>query len=263
MRAWLTTSCRPVPTATPMTRCRRRTGPDRRTGQPRSTTARTTATPSRRPPATDGTTARRRSTASTRPHRCRTPPGTTSVVPSRSSRTSRSRRSCPALPRPHRNAATTHQPSTANRSARVTTARRARTGTTSRRSRRRRTRSRPLRRTRSRVVRSGRRRRRDNSNRRHRRSRTDRARSLQVLGRATLVRFPSKDSLGPANLRKATHRGSLCRANTPAKVRATTACRRADRDHHLLRARQLPPAQAPRRQAATVAAVATATVATG
>jgi hypothetical protein len=93
MSPWLTTSCRPVPTATPTTNCRRRTGPDRRTGQPRSSAARTTATP-RAPATAAGASARPRSTGSTLLRRCRTPHGPTSVGRCRSSRMSRSPRSC-------------------------------------------------------------------------------------------------------------------------------------------------------------------------
>ena len=85
MNAWLTTSYRPVPRAT-TTNCPRRTGPDRRTGQPRSTGARTTTT-------TTGGIGRTAS-VSTRRRRCRTHPGRTSAARCPSSRTSRSRRTC-------------------------------------------------------------------------------------------------------------------------------------------------------------------------
>lgn len=93
MNPWLTTSCRPVPTATPMRSCRRRTGPDRRTGQPRISTARTMATP-QAPATAGGGIARPRWTGSTLRRRCRTRRGRTSAGRCRSSRMSRSPRSC-------------------------------------------------------------------------------------------------------------------------------------------------------------------------
>jgi hypothetical protein len=95
MKAWLTTSCRPVPTATPRTTCRRRTGPDRGTGQPtaRIIPARSTATPSAARSPTPllrpgrAATARPPWTASTLPPRCRTHQGPTSAVRCRNSPT--------------------------------------------------------------------------------------------------------------------------------------------------------------------------------
>jgi hypothetical protein len=100
MRAWLTTSCRPVPTATPRTNCRRRTGPDRGTGQPtaRIVPARSTATPSAVRSPTPllrpgrAATARPPWTGSTRRPRCRTHQGPTSAVRCRNSRTCQSPR---------------------------------------------------------------------------------------------------------------------------------------------------------------------------
>lgn len=88
MKAWLTTSCRPVPRVTTRS-CPRRTGPDRRTGQPRNTAARTTTT-------TPGGTATQEPLGgvSTRHRRSRTHRGHTSVGRSRSSRMSRNRRTC-------------------------------------------------------------------------------------------------------------------------------------------------------------------------
>lgn len=96
MAAWLTTSCRPVPRTTTRS-CRRRTGPDRRIGQPRRAAARTTTT-------TPGGTAAQAvlGLVSTRRRRCRTHPGRTSAARCRSSRTSRSRRTCRAR-RPRHN----------------------------------------------------------------------------------------------------------------------------------------------------------------
>ena len=110
MRAWLTTSCRPVPTATPRTNCRRRTGPDRGTGQPtaRIIPARSTGTPSAvrspTPPLRPGraATARPPWTASTRPPRCRTHQGPTSAVRCRNSRTCPSPRTVRGRPRNRR-----------------------------------------------------------------------------------------------------------------------------------------------------------------
>lgn len=89
MKAWLTTSCRPVPRVTTRS-CPRRTGPDRRTGQPRNTAARTTTT-------TPGGTATQEPLGgvSTRHRRSRTHRGRTSAGRSRSSRMSRNRRTCP------------------------------------------------------------------------------------------------------------------------------------------------------------------------
>jgi hypothetical protein len=110
MRAWLTTSCRPVPTATPRTNCRRRTGPDRGTGQPtaRIIPARSTGTqsavrcptPLLRPGR--AATARPPWTASTRPPRCRTHQGPTSAVRCRNSRTCPSPRTGRGRPRNRR-----------------------------------------------------------------------------------------------------------------------------------------------------------------
>jgi hypothetical protein len=110
MRAWLTTSCRPVPTATPRTNCRRRTGPDRGTGQPtariipaRSTGTRNAVrcpTPLLKPGR--AATARPPWTASTRPPRCRTHQGPTSAVRCRNSRTCPSPRTGRGRPRNRR-----------------------------------------------------------------------------------------------------------------------------------------------------------------
>jgi hypothetical protein len=96
MAAWLTTSCRPVPRTTTRS-CRRRTGPDRRIGQPRRAAARTTTT-------TPGGTVAPAvlGWASTRRRRCRTHHGRTSAARCRSSRTSRSRRTCRAHHHRHR-----------------------------------------------------------------------------------------------------------------------------------------------------------------
>lgn len=101
MWAWLTTSCRPVPTATPRTNCRRRTGPDRGTG------ARSTGTPSARSPTPllrpgRAATARPPWTASTRPPRCRTHQGPTSAVRCRNSRMCPSPRTGRGRPRNRR-----------------------------------------------------------------------------------------------------------------------------------------------------------------
>jgi hypothetical protein len=106
MRTWLTTSCRPVPTATPRTNCRRRTGPDRGTGQPtaRIIHARSTATPSPVGSPTPLLRPGRAVTArppSTRPPRCRTHQGPTSAVRCRNSHTCRSPPTGQARPSPH------------------------------------------------------------------------------------------------------------------------------------------------------------------
>jgi hypothetical protein len=157
MRTWLTTSCRPVPTATPRTNCRRRTGPDRGTGQPtaRIIPARSTATPSAVRSPTPllrpgrAATARPPWTVSTRPPRCRTHQGPTSAGRCRNSRTCpspRMGRVCPHNRRRHRRARAaatcprrpdrrpTRPPSTANRREdRSTGIRRGRLGTANRR----------------------------------------------------------------------------------------------------------------------------------
>ncbi len=252
MSPWLTTSCRPVPTATPTTSCRRRTGPDRRTGQPRSSTARSTGTPSRNDPATAGAIGRPRWTGSTRHRRCRTPPGRTSAARCRSNRTYRSRPSCPVLRRPLRRTAATRargNSSTASSStrspARTATpiaANRVPTGTTNRRSPRgRSTRTPPL---------SGR-----NSSsrphlRRHRRPcRRGRTRSRRAAtGRAVTRRSPQchrrRDLPAPTGLvptaRVTTRRGrrsnrSRATGTTPAATAGTSRIR-----PHRRRRRPLP-----------------------